>query len=86
MGTVFLYMLSKINRFTTLNFCWILFQPQSRNFLSQYKSVLFNNTLTLVTFEVISFHLTYEVDKSHIGSVRWGVPVREDTCPGPSAL
>ena len=25
-------------------------------------------------------------DKSHIRSVRWGVPVREDTCPEPSAF
>ena len=24
--------------------------------------------------------------KSQIRSVSWGVPVREDTCPGPSAL
>ena len=24
--------------------------------------------------------------KSHIRSVRWGVPVREDTCPEPSAF
>ena len=26
------------------------------------------------------------VGKSHIQSVRWGVPVREDTCPEPSAF
>ena len=24
--------------------------------------------------------------KSHIRSVRWGAPVREDTCPEPSAF
>ena len=36
--------------------------------------------------DYIPFMVYRDIGMSRIRSVRWGVPVREDICPGPSAL
>ena len=58
-------------------FCYILCQW---NLLPYFSLFIPYQESTLLTATVKG------KGKSHIRTVRWGVPVREDTCPEPSAL
>ena len=57
------------------------------------QSISINNSINNIKIIIITINILFKVGYKHrdrgmscIRSVCWGVPVREDTCPGPSAL
>ena len=59
------------------------------DFISFHLTIIIIVINTIIVYTAIHCHkiqCNYNKGKSHTRSVRLGVPIREDTCPGPSAL